>query len=442
MKRFVAALLWVSACSDDAPLEAFAPPPSGGAATNDLRTTTAFENPVPDLDIEDAALHRLGDGTFDQVFVTGGSPVGAGLGPLFNNTACGGCHLSNGRGLPLFATPGRHAQALLRISVPDGDPEAPGGSVAAPGFGLQLQDEAVFGLAPEVHVDLDWIEEIVVLGDGTEVSLRRPDLTVTAANGAELPDDAMYSFRTAPPAFGLGLIEAIPAATVAALADPEDVDGDGISGRLNMVWDSRVEQFVPGRFGWKANTPDLELQAADAYFNDMGITSRLHPNDDGTAELSDEDLAATVFYTRSLAVPGRDLHAAGDVRGGEALFAAMGCGTCHASGMRTGQSPIAALSEQTIYPYSDFLLHDMGVGLADGRGDFEADGREWRTTTLWGLGLVQTVLPGAGYLHDGRARTVEEAILWHGGEAQAARDSYASAPAADRAALLAFLRSL
>lgn len=415
--------------------------PAGGVSTVQLRTTTAYQNPIALMTPEQDALHRDGDGTFDQVFVTAPAVVGAGLGPTFNNTACSGCHVGNGRGLPLLSSPGRHAHALVRVSVLDGRPEARGGSVAVPGFGLQLQDDAVFGVNPEVRVTLRWVTEVVTLADGTGVELRRPELEIEPLNGSEIPSDMLTSLRVAPAVFGLGLLEAVPAEQIAALADPDDADADGISGRVNAVWDRRSEQFVAGRFGLKANTADLELQAADAYFNDMGITSRLHPNN-GTPEVSDADLEATIFYTRTLAVPDRDPNAVGEVERGERLFASVGCADCHTPELQTGASPLAGLAHQTIGPYSDLLLHDMGEGLADGRPDFEADGREWRTPPLWGIGLAQLVLPGVGYLHDGRARTLEEAILWHGGEAEASRDGWARLGVDDRTALIDFLRSL
>ena len=262
------------------------------------------------------------------------------------------------------------------------------------------------------------------------------------ADGQPLSADVLRSLRAPPPVFGRGLLEALPDDAVLALADPDDVNGDGISGRVNWVFDAVTHQTRIGRFGVKANTATLFEQSAAAYLADMGVSTPVFPEPDGSFELDFDTLDAVTFYIRTLAVPTRRAPGAGAARG-EALFDAAGCATCHTPSLTTGDSPIAALRYQTIAPFTDLLLHDMGEGLADGRPDFAADGAEWRTPPLWGIGLTDTVLGARGpLLHDGRARSLEEAILWHGGEGETAREYFRRASAEDRAALIEFLRSL
>jgi CxxC motif-containing protein (DUF1111 family) len=237
-------------------------------------------------------------------------------------------------------------------------------------------------------------------------------------------------------------LEAIPEADIVQQADPDDRNGDGISGRPNRVWDVVQQAPMLGRFGWKANTPTLLQQSAAAYANDMGVTNPLFPAADGPQDINMETLTAAAVYVQTLAVPARTLLDDPRVQRGERLFAQANCTACHLSTWRTGEHQIPALANQTIHPYTDLLLHDMGAELADGRPDFEADGREWRTPPLWGIGLAQTVLPYSSFLHDGRARTLEEAILWHGGEAELAKETFRTLSAANREALIWFLRSL
>jgi CxxC motif-containing protein (DUF1111 family) len=256
---------------------------------------------------------------------------------------------------------------------------------------------------------------------------------------------------------GLGLLEALAAADIEALADPDDDDGDGISGRANHVWDPITQTTVLGRFGWKANQAGLRQQVAGAFLGDMGITSSLAPDDNcpasqldcaaapngGTPELDESLLTAVTVYSRLLAVPARRDVDDPEVLAGRELFRAIGCADCHVPKHQTGTlAGFPELSDQTIWPYTDLLLHDMGDGLADGRRDFAADGREWRTPPLWGIGLFEVVNEHTLYLHDGRARNLAEAVLWHGGEGQAARDRFAALAAGDRAVLLRFLGSL
>ena len=257
----------------------------------------------------------------------------------------------------------------------------------------------------------------------------------------------------APPAFGRGLLEAVDESEILALADPGDADGDGISGRPNHVFDVRAGRTVLGRFGWKANNPTLLQQMAAAYREDIGVTTPYFPREstagqpqaDGLAddpELSQEILDDAVFYVVTLAVPARrDLDDPVALKG-EKLFADAGCAACHVPTLHTGPHEVAALSNQVIHPYTDLLLHDMGEELADHRPDYEADGREWRTPPLWGIGLTATVNGVPAYLHDGRAATLMEAVMFHGGEAEQAREAVREMSAEERRALIAFLNSL
>ncbi len=298
--------------------------------------------------------------------------------------------------------------------------------------------------------------------DGTPYVLRAPTYTIESPAFGDLGDDVMVSPRLAPQVIGMGLLEAIPEASILANVDPDDTDADGVSGRPNRVVDPETEETELGRFGWKANAPTVRAQAAGAFNGDMGITSSLLPDESCTAEqtacvrapgggaggepeIPDDRLGSVVFYTRTLAVPAsRD---AGDerVQQGAESFVAMGCAACHVDTFTTGSIDVVgveALSDQTIHPYTDLLLHDMGGGLADGRPDFEATGSEWRTPPLWGLGLIDDVNGERFLLHDGRARTIAEAILWHGGEGTAAMEAFRTADAATRDALVDFLEAL
>ncbi len=423
------------AVDDGAPL-------AGGATTVFDRTSGAYSFPAPNLTEEHLAAHLDGDVAFEAVFVSPPATVNAGLGPLFNNTACARCHVRDGRGLPVAGEGPLGSPLIVRVSVTEGAPSVPGGAVAATALGTQVQDHAVVGASPEARVDIAWDEIDGHYGDGEPYSLRRPRVSVTLPSGAPLSPEVMVSPRIPPPVFGLGLLEAVPDATLWELADPEDDDHDGISGRVNMVWDSLRGAPGVGRFGWKASEPTLDQQAATAYANDMGVTSPLSPEADGSHEVGRATVDAAAFYTRTLAVPGRDAWDDPQVRHGEELFDEIGCATCHVPTLDTGAHALDALAHQRIHPYTDLLLHNVGFELTDGRPDFAASATEWRTAPLWGLGLAQTVLPYSSFLHDGRARTLAEAVLWHGGEAERARERFRTLAADERAALLAFLRSL
>lgn len=415
---------------------------AGGDLTVFDRSSAAFGFPAPNLSGDELALHVRGDGAFEANFVTAPAPVHSGLGPLFNHISCAGCHVGDGRGEARTGGPPGYSPLLIRVSLPSGDPEVPGGPVPVPGLGTQIEDHAVYGSTPEADVTITWQTTTGTYGDGAPYELRAPIPTIVTAAGQPLPANVLVSPRVAAPIIGLGLLQAVPETTLWALADPEDRDGDGISGRPNFVYDPVSGETVIGRFGWKANVATLLAQTAGAYDADMGVTNPVSPGDGAPGDLSEDTLEATAFYVRTLGVPAPVPDPGDDARRGMALFESFGCAGCHVPTLQTGDDAVPALRGQTIHPYTDLLLHDMGPGLADGRPDFQASGTEWRTAPLWGIGLTTTVLPSATYLHDGRARTLAEAILWHGGEAQASRERFRTAPATDRAALIAFLKSL
>ncbi|SFM38405.1 di-heme oxidoreductase family protein [Marinobacter zhejiangensis] len=435
---------------------------SGGQGTVHQFDHNAYSLPLANQSMTRRLDFSVGNSFFRNPWVVAPASTDArdGLGPLFNTNSCQGCHIKDGRGHPQDHH-GPSVSLFLRLAVP-ADPEQDAevlkrhGFLPAPVYGSQLQTAAIPGVLPEAELEVTWQERTVALNDGTEVSLRVPSYHINNPNYGPLPENLLTSPRMAPPMTGLGLLQAIPEAALMANADPHDEDGDGISGKANQVWDKAEQRTALGRFGWKAAEPNIHQQSLGAFAGDMGLTSSLNPATDcteaqnchqlpdgGTPEVSDKVAGFVTFYASSLAVPARRNLNTPEVSRGARLFNDSGCAACHTPRYQTGTvADRPELSNQTIWPYTDLLLHDMGEGLADGRGEFLADGREWRTPPLWGLGLAQTVLPRTGFLHDGRARTLEEAIIWHGGEAQPANDRYRAMPAPDRVALLRFLESL
>jgi len=432
-------------------------PELGGATTRPLGNRMAFSQPAANLSRDRVRAFFFGNRLFNTNWVAAPASVDAfdGLGPLFNRVSCSGCHLRDGRGAP----PGRPEEpllsALVRISLPGRD--AHGGPRPHPAYGDQISDRALPGLAAEARPVITWTETAGSYADGEAYSLRNPSVALEDPAYGPLGDDLMTSFRVAPAVIGLGLLEAVPEATIVALADPEDADGDGVSGRANRVWDTAARELRLGRFGWKASQPSLRQQNAGAAVGDIGITTPLFPLEScsahqaacqaatsgGVPEMSELFLDKLTLYTQSLAVPLQRHAEDPQVARGATLFEAAGCTGCHVPTLATGAATDRPhLAGQVFHPFTDLLLHDMGEGLADGRPDFEAGGREWRTPPLWGLGLIETVSGHNRLLHDGRARGPAEAILWHGGEAAAAREAFRAMPRTDRDALIRFLGSL
>jgi CxxC motif-containing protein (DUF1111 family) len=427
-------------------------PALGGDTTREVTGRNAFGFPAPTLTNDERRLFEVGDSFFTQNWVIAPASTDArdGLGPLMNAQACSSCHLLDGRGTPASTDDGELG-LLLRLSVAENEPH--------PVYGDQLQDRAILGVEPEGRLVVTYTEQPGEYADGTEYSLRVPTYEIEDPAYGPLGADLSISPRLAPQVIGVGLLEAIPEADIEGAADPDDADGDGISGRVNRAWNPRTQQIELGRFGWKANVPTVESQVVGAFNGDVGITSTPLPDqpctptqtacneapDGGAPELTEDRLAAITFYSRTLAVPAmRDADDA-DVEEGAELFETFGCASCHTPEQRSGDLAavgVEALADQTFFPYTDLLLHDMGEGLADGRPDFDATGTEWRTPPLWGLGLIEEVNGTRFLLHDGRARTIEEAILWHGGEAAAAAERFRTADADDRRLLLRFLEAL
>ncbi|MFN3199830.1 MAG: di-heme oxidoredictase family protein [Bradymonadia bacterium] len=460
-------VLALSACGDDT--KTLSPEPgeelSGGDTTVFDVTRDAYARGARNFDSERRGEFFVGSSAFNQPWVTApASTTGRdGLGPVFNARSCDACHFKDGRGRP--PEPGEPMDSMLiRLSLP-GVAEN-GGVVPVPGYGGQLNPFGILGVPGEGQVDIEWTEETGEYADGTPYSLRRPTYVFSEMAFGDLPPETLISGRTAPAVFGLGLLEAITEADLMAHADPDDADGDGVSGRPNRVWDVVAKAHRIGRFGWKSNNPSLIQQNAGAFLGDIGITTPLFPEENcaegqtecveaPTGALFDEDgqmmeaevnarkLDRVTLYTQTLAVPARRNWDDPEVLAGKALFNEMGCATCHVPSFETGEfEGVPEVSNQKIWPYTDLLLHDMGEGLADGRPDFEATGREWRTAPLWGIGLLETVNRHTLLLHDGRARGFAEAILWHGGEAEAARERFRHLEAADRDRVVKFLESL
>jgi CxxC motif-containing protein (DUF1111 family) len=409
-----------------------------------------FQQPAPNLSALELDFHRAADKAFGDKFVSAPNTINGGLGPIFNQNSCENCHVSNGRSpFPLDASDLRGF--LLRISI--AGTGAHGEPLAVPNFGGQLQTKAIFGQVAEAKLSWQEVEEIKTFIDGEQITLTKPVFTLVDPY-MPLPNNVLMSPRAAPAVIGLGLLEAIEESAIRGLADPNDLNNDGISGKINNVWDVLKQGFSIGRFGWKAGQPTLLQQTAAAYNNDMGITNPLfttessegQPQNDALNDDPEIDMAtlkAASFYTQSLAVPQRRNTTDPSVIQGRELFLEINCGSCHHPKFITGQHEYSFLSYQTIYPYTDLLLHDMGEGLADNRPDNEATGREWRTSPLWAIGLSKTVGgQAANFLHDGRAKTLQEAIMWHGGEAENSKEAFRNLSKSKRDNIIKFLESL
>lgn len=443
----------------------------GGAATVAARSDdAALSQPSANISFEQQMEFRLGNAMFDKLWVSSPSSTLAsdGLGPLYNARSCLRCHVRDGRGHP--PEPGEVPVSLvLKLAIPGGSDDQMGeiaGYLASqpdPNYGSQLQNFGLAGHAAEFALNLTYETITVPLNDGEIAYLRAPTYGIDAPGYGPLHANTRASPRVAPQMIGLGLLEAIPAADILANADPDDRDGDGISGRANIVWSREFDTPMLGRFGHKASLPTIRQQSAAALSMDVGLSSPLYPEPWGdctetqtdcrTAPHGDEDvrvfevddiaLDMMVFYARNLAVPARRNSQDPQVLHGRRLFHDLGCSSCHTPAFVTHRlSDRPEQGFQLIWPYSDMLLHDMGEGLADGVPEARASGREWRTPPLWGIGLAQQVDARVGFLHDGRARTLLEAILWHDGEARPMRDAVVNLAKDDRAALIRFLESL
>jgi len=458
----------------------------GNASVKKIKSDAFSQNSNNMVSIEKIKTFNIGDDFFNNPWVGGSASTSSrdGLGGLFNNNACQDCHIRDGRGHApidendtdfdsiLFRTAkanlGFEEESLLLHSLKANVPDRY--------FGSQLQQHGISGVSPEVNLRVSYQEKVVNFIDGSRVVLRVPKWKITSYKPEQnFEENTVFSARVAPPMIGLGLLALISEADILKKEDINDVDADGISGKANYVWSTNNQKMSLGRFGWKAGQPSILEQSADAFVNDMGLTNRLHqqekctetqaeclsaPNGNGDSvndynfEVSDIILNAITFYSTHLAVPERRDAYSEQVLTGKALFHQANCQSCHTPSYTTmvDQNQIE-LSEQIIFPYTDMLLHDMGEDLADFTlenkpasaemlYEFLATATEWRTPPLWGLGLTKTVDPAASFLHDGRANTIMEAILWHGGEAESAKNKVLTFNQAEREALLAFLNDL
>ena len=461
----------LAAPKDFSAAQAFEEMSAGAATVRPRNNADAFSQPSGNMPFADELDFKVGNGLFRKLWVSSPSSTLAsdGLGPLYNARSCQRCHLKDGRGHPPEGPEDTAVSMFLRVSVPGGEEQAMAeiedyiSTSPEPTYGAQLQDFSLPGHKAEYRLVVSYEEREVALSGGEVASLRVPTYEAADLGYGPLHPDAMLSPRVAPQMIGLGLLEAIPAADIMAKADPGDADGDGISGRPNIIWSLEYDMPMLGRFGHKAGAPTVKHQTASAFAGDIGISNPLFPDpwgecteaqaacragphgdgDDRVYEIDGEGLDLVTFYSRNLAVPARRDVSDAEVLRGKEVFYDTGCTSCHTPAYVTHRlEDQPEQSFQLIWPYTDMLLHDMGEGLADNRPEARATGREWRTAPLWGVGMTERVSGHTYFLHDGRARSLLEAILWHGGEAQAQRDAVVEMAPEDRAALIEFLESL
>ena len=450
----------------------------GGKTTVATTPFVSFELPAANIPTDLKPDFHAGKALANQPWVKAPTvtTMRDGLGPLYNARTCLMCHIKGGKGFVPDSGEIPVLSSLVRLSIP-GNASKHEGVVPHPVYGDQVQgqstslahqlrhsqkdnDKLKHDIAPEAYVFIDWQISEFRYPDGNRVTLRKPQLRFEKLGYGELGDNAMTSLRVAPAIHGMGLLELIPQQDIDALVDVDDKNNDGISGRINHVWDIEKKQTVAGRFGLKSNKASIKMQVAGAFNGDVGITTTLFPNqpcspnqqaclnaptgnDVQNVELADDLLDLVVNFNRNLAPVARRNANDPQVLKGREYFYQAGCHQCHNPSFVTAESEERPhLGNQTIWPYTDLLIHDMGPELADGRPDFEASGSEWRTAPLWGVGVLEQVNGSKALLHDGRAQTIEEAILWHGGEAEAVKSRFVQFEAAQREALIAFVKSL
>ena len=439
----------------------------GGDTTVFADGRNAFSFPAANLNDGERTRFAIGNSFFRRNWVEAPSSTGArdGLGPHFIARSCGGCHFQDGRGSPPQMVDGVHDQPvglLIRLSVPGSSSR--GGPKPEPSYGDQFNNFAIRGVKPEGKVVITHQTLAGSFSDGTRYELLKPLYGFSDLGYGAMSPDVMISPRVAPQLIGVGLLEAIPDAEILRNAQEQAASGGPVHGKPNIVWDAPTEKMRIGRFGWKANVATLAHQTAGAFLGDMGITSSIFPDEacmpvqqdcreaasggkGGSGEIDDALFSDVVFYQATLAPPARPGADDQRVQQGKQLFEQANCAACHRPSYVTAEGPIArhtsaALSGQRIWPYTDLLLHDMGEALADGRADFEANGRQWKTPPLWGIGMIPAVNGHQQLLHDGRARGVIEAILWHGGEAEDSKARVLRMSIDEREALVRFVESL
>ena len=440
---------------------------TGTAATQVLRSSekpidpaAVYMQPIKGLSHSQLQKFKTGEKQFKAPWVVFPLLGGEwGLGPTFLANSCVACHTQAGRGRTNDASNAVVFQQLLRLSVPGQGPD--GAPNPHPHYGDQLQ---VFGVnvglkenmkPGEAELYVDWLPEPVTLSDGEKVELRKPKIRIEKPNFGSIDDTVMTSLRNTQVVFGMGYLEAVTEEDILALAKLQQ--SQGLNGRPNYVRDDINKRVALGRFGWKANQPSVRQQIVAAFHGDMGVTSSLYIEENcppvqkdclamppgNRPELLDYAWDELTFWQVALDAPAPRDQESENVKRGEKLFVQARCAQCHIPELRTGEYPLLpVLAKRTFRPYTDLLLHDMGPGLADGRPDFKAGPRDWRTAPLWGIGLSAQVNGSTYFLHDGRARNVLEAVLWHGGEAKASRDLFAGFSKAEREDLIAFVNSL
>ncbi|MBL4669241.1 MAG: c-type cytochrome [Flavobacteriales bacterium] len=398
----------------------------------------------------------VGNSFFNQNWVSAPASTTArdGLGPTFNARSCSACHFKDGRGRPPAFNGENATGFLMRLSIAGTDQN--GAPSPHPSYGGQFNPQSNIGILSEGEVYINYVNTNYTFPDGESYSLQMPFYSFFNLNFGSI-SGVLTSPRVGQQMIGLGLLESIYEADILVNVDEQDVNNDGVSGKANYVYDVATGTSKLGRFGWKAGQPNLRQQTAGAFLGDIGITTTLFPLENctspqndclnavngGIPELPDSSLDLVELYVSNLAVPARRNINSYNVKQGKKLFNDLGCIACHKANYTTGINfKFSNLSNQKIWPYTDLLLHDMGVGLADNRPEFLANGQEWRTAPLWGVGLIETVNNHTLYLHDGRARNLIEAIMWHGGEAGNAKNNFTTLSKVERDQLIEFVKSL
>ncbi|ODS24842.1 thiol oxidoreductase [Candidatus Endobugula sertula] len=447
--------------------------PAGSLTHHKILNQHTFSHASANMSFERELDFKLGNAIFKRIWITAPASTQSsdGLGPLFNSRSCQSCHIKDGRGHPPQNAQDNRVSMLIRLAIPPQNDQqkrllAAGkmNSIGDPTYGSQLQDHSITGLHAEGKFNIHYTESLVTLSDGETVRLRKPKYTIKPLFNGPLHPQIMISPRIAPQMIGLGLLEAISADDIERQADPDDQNQDGISGKAQKVWSIESQTLMLGRFGHKAGMPNLNQQNQGAFNNDIGLSVPLFPSATGDCtskqaeclqqtngnsaqfdhlEVSRQMTDLVLHYTRNLAVPARREVNHPDVLAGKALFYHSGCIDCHTPKYITPRDTAhVEQSRQLIWPYTDLLLHDMGEGLADNLTEAQANGREWKTPPLWGIGLTPRVNGHSFYLHDGRARNLLEAILWHSGEAEPAKQHVISMSKKERQQLIRFVKSL
>ncbi|CUB04094.1 di-heme oxidoreductase family protein [Marinomonas fungiae] len=423
----------------------------------------AYNQPFPSLSAEDKQAFYLGESIFERFWVPAPSSTTAsdGLGPLFNARSCHSCHVNSGRGhAPKSDQLGSEVPSFF-IRFAQQSPQDHKTLLGDEIYGRQFQPLSSTNTNSEGDYKVIWHEIVETFPDGHQVTLRQPELQWIRLNYGDFSPNTGFSMRVSPPLVGMGLLDLVPESVILEYADPTDRNQDGISGKANWIISDQSQRL--GRFGHKASVATLNEQNQSAFNGDLGLSTELFPYPSGDCteaqadclrapngnsahlddlEVSHEQMALLDSYVALSMPPAmRNLNEPWFPEAKQ-IFDALECGSCHRPKLSTGPSQYTALHRRDFYPFTDMLLHDMGPGLANGFPVFSASPTEWRTAPLWGIGLSEAVSGRNGFLHDGRARTIEEAILWHGGEAQASKNAYKSLNAKQRTLFVRFLESL